>query len=198
MCCETRNSKMRQPPQAQRDHNHLTHSRSVCSTRHSWYVLLGLLCARHAHMIGAPPRTSLVVLRETWATVSPSRGYRRPLFHRGAAPPWVGTPCQRTALAMPGYHDSHPCFVSGCRLYAWLCVVQGGEHQRLVRPSPNHAPLHHASCHHASCITLWPTSRMLGAALFSAFPFCRRPTRNAFCFHGGRRGANAPPSLAHR
>ena len=86
MCCETRNSKMRQPPQAQRDHNHLTHSRSVCSTRHSWYVLLGLLCARHAHMIGAPPRTSLVVLRETWATVSPSRGYRRPLFHRGAAP----------------------------------------------------------------------------------------------------------------
>lgn len=63
-----------------------SHSRSVCSTRHSWYVLLGLLCARHAHMIGAPPRTSLVVLRETWATVSPSRGYRRPLFHRGAAP----------------------------------------------------------------------------------------------------------------
>ena len=24
MCCETRNSKMLQPPQAQRDHNHLT------------------------------------------------------------------------------------------------------------------------------------------------------------------------------
>ena len=75
MCCETRNSKMQQPPQAQ--HTTTTsHSRSVCSTRHSWYVLLGLLCARHAHMIGAPPRTSLVVLRETWATVSPSRGYR--------------------------------------------------------------------------------------------------------------------------
>ena len=152
MCCETRNSKMRQPPQAQRDHNHLTHSRSVCSTRHSWYVLLGLLCARHAHMIGAPPRTSLVVLRETWATVSPSRGYRRPLFHRGAAPPWVGTPCQRTALAMPGYHDSHPCLflVADCMLGSVSCKVASTNDWYVLSPTTPHCTTHLAITHLAS------------------------------------------------
>ena len=152
MCCETRNSKMRQPPQAQRDHNHLTHSRSVCSTRHSWYVLLGLLCARHAHMIGAPPRTSLVVLRETWATVSPSRGYRRPLFHRGAAPRGSGhlanaphSQCLGTTILTRVLF-----LVADCMLGSVSCKVASTNDWYVLPPTTPHCTTHLAITHLAS------------------------------------------------